>query len=146
MTQIVMPAHTNGPAGALFGGMVMQWIDICAGVAAMRHCGGKVVTASIDRLDFLSPIFVGDVVTLRSRVNFTARTSMELGVQVQTEHPGSEERRATTKAYLTFVYLDEDGKPRPVPPLQLQSDEDRRRYAEAKRRRDERLRLSGRKG
>src|SRR5215470_2236019 len=89
MTQIIMPSHTNGAAGILFGGVVMQWIDICAGVAAMRHAGGPVVTASIDRLDFLSPIELGEIVILQAQVNFVHRTSMEVGCRVETEDPRS---------------------------------------------------------
>src|SRR5689334_13853743 len=100
MTQIVMPTHTNGAAGVMFGGVMMQWIDVCAGVAAMRHAGGSVVTASIDRLDFLGPVHVGDVVVLQSQVNFTHKTSMEVGVRVETEDMRSRARRYTTKAYL----------------------------------------------
>src|SRR6188508_364715 len=103
MTQIVMPMHTNGPAGVMFGGVMMQWIDVCAGVAAMRHAGGSVVTASIDRLDFLTPVHVSEVVMLQAQVNFVSRTSMEVGCKVETEDMRSRSRRRTTKAYLTFV-------------------------------------------
>jgi acyl-CoA hydrolase len=142
MTQIIMPTHTNGVAGVLFGGVVMQWIDVCAGVAAMRHAGGAVVTASIDRIDFLSPIRVGDVVILQSMVNFVHRTSMEVGCRVETEDLRTRERRLTTKAYLTFVATDEQGRPRPVPPLVLATEDDRRRHAAAGERR--RVRLAGR--
>src|SRR5688572_10646214 len=106
MTQIVMPTHTNGVGGVLFGGVVMQWIDVCAGVAAMRHAGGAVVTASIDRLDFLSPIRVGDIVVLQSQVNFVHKTSMEVGCRVETEDPRTRARRYTTKVFLTFVAVD----------------------------------------
>ncbi len=111
MTQIVMPGHTNGAAGILFGGVMMQWIDVCAGVAAMRHAGGPVVTASIDRLDFLVPVRLGEVVVLQARVNYSAKTSMEVGCRVETEDPRTRQRRYTTKAYLTFVAIDSDGKP-----------------------------------
>jgi acyl-CoA hydrolase len=140
MTQIVMPTHTNGVGGILFGGVVMQWIDVCAGVAAMRHTGGAVVTASIDRLDFLSPIRVGDVVILQAQVNFVHRTSMEVGCRVETEDMRSRARRYTTKAYLTFVAIDDRARPRPVPRLVLESDDDRRRHAAAEERRAVRLR------
>src|SRR5206468_2290683 len=140
MTQIVMPAHTNGAGGVLFGGVVMQWIDVCAGVAAMRHAGGAVVTASIDRLDFLSPIRLGDIVILQAQVNFTAHTSMEVGCRVETEDPRTRERRYTTKAYLTFVAVDEGGRPRPCPPVAPETDEDRRRFERAAARRSARLR------
>jgi acyl-CoA hydrolase len=144
MTQIVMPGHTNGLGGVLFGGVLVQWIDVCAGVAAMRHAGGAVVTASIDRLDFLSPVRLGDVVVLQAQVNYARRTSMEVGCRVETEHPLTRERRYTTKAYLTFVAVDGNGRPRGVPALELARDEDRRRYREAEQRRIERLRAAGR--
>lgn len=146
MTQIVMPGHTNGASGVLFGGVLMQWIDVCAGVSAMRHAGGAVVTASIDRLDFISPVRLGDVVILQSRVNFVRRTSMEVGCRVETENPETRERRYTTKAYLTFVAIDKDGRPREVLPLVLEDDEDRRRYAAGEQRRVERLRAAGKDG
>src|SRR6478736_5869905 len=103
MTQIVMPMHTNGVAGVMFGGIMMQWIDVCAGVAAMRHAAGPVLTASIDRLDFLSPVHVGEVVLLQAQVNYVGRTSMEVGCRVDTEEMSSGTRRYVTKAYLTFV-------------------------------------------
>ena len=144
MTQIVMPGHTNGASGILFGGVLMQWIDVCAGVAAMRHSGGAVVTASIDRLDFLEPVRLGDVVVLQAQVNYVHRTSMEVGCRVETEHPLTRDRRYTTKAYLTFVAIDDVGRPRPVSKLQLVSDEDHRRRAAAETRRKERLKAAGR--
>src|SRR5258706_5109498 len=100
-TQIVMPLHTNGAKGIMFGGVMMQWIDVCAGVAAMRHAGGPVVTASIDRLDFIVPVRVGDVVVLQAQVNHGRKTSMEVGCRVETEDLVTRERRYTTKAYLT---------------------------------------------
>jgi len=144
MTQIVMPMHTNGAAGVMFGGIMMQWIDVCAGVAAMRHARCGVVTASIDRLDFLSPVQVGEIVVLQAQVNYVSHTSMEVGCRVETEHMRTGERRYVTKAYLTFVALDERGKPRPLPRLSLESDEDRRRHTDAERRRGDRLRAAGR--
>ena len=139
MTQLVMPLHTNGAAGVLFGGVVMQWIDVCAGVAAMKHAGGKVVTASIDRLDFLSPIQLGDIVILQAQVNYAARTSMEVGCRVETEDPRTGERRYTTKAYLTFVAMGDDGKPRAVEPIAPDNDDERRRFERAEKRRAARL-------
>jgi acyl-CoA hydrolase len=144
MTQIVMPEHTNGMAGVMFGGVMMQWIDVCAGVAAMRQAGGSVVTASIDRLDFLHPVHVGEVVILQAMVNYVSRTSMEVGCRVETEDMQSRSRRYTTKAYLTFVAVDGAGKPRQLPPLTLVSDDDRRRNAQARLRREDRLRAAGR--
>jgi len=144
MTQIVMPMHTNGVAGVMFGGIMMQWIDVCAGVAAMRHASGAVLTASIDRLDFLSPVQVGEIVVLQAMVNYVSRTSMEVGCRVETEHMQTRARRYVTKAYLTFVAIDDHGKPRPIAPLELETDDDRRRHAAAETRRTERLRAAGR--
>jgi acyl-CoA hydrolase len=140
-TQIVMPVHVNGTGSLMFGGIVMQWIDVCAGVAAMRHAGGAVVTASIDRLDFITPIRLGEVVVLQAQVNFASRTSMEVGCRVDTEDPSTRTRRYTTKAYLTFVAVDGEGRPREIPPLLPESEADKRRFAEAQARRQERLRL-----
>ncbi len=144
MTQIVMPMHTNGVAGVMFGGVMMQWIDVCAGVAAMRHASGAVLTASIDRLDFMSPVQVGEVVVLQAQVNYVSRTSMEVGCRVETEDMRAQTRRYVTKAYLTFVAVDEHGKPRSVPRLDLAAEADHRRYAEAEQRRSARLRAAGR--
>lgn len=138
-TQIVMPMHVNGAGGVMFGGIVMQWIDVCAGVSAMRHAGGSVVTASIDRLDFITTIHLGEVVILQSQVNFTSRTSMEVGCRVETEDPRTRQRRYTTKAYLTFVAVDPDGRPRPIQPIAPETDLDRRRFVEGARRREARL-------
>src|SRR5882757_4965006 len=144
MTQIVMPMHTNGVAGVMFGGVMMQWIDVCAGVAAMRHAGGAVLTASIDRLDFLSPVQIGEIVVLQAMVNYVSHTSMEVGCRVETEHMQTRNRRYVTKGYLTFVAIDEYGRPRPVAPLTLETDDDRRRYAAAETRRRERSRAASR--
>jgi acyl-CoA hydrolase len=144
MTQIVMPMHTNGVAGVMFGGVMMQWIDVCAGVAAMRHACGAVLTASVDRLDFLSPVQVGEIVVLQAMVNFVARTSMEVGCRVETEDMRTRTRRYVTKAYLTFVAVDERGRPRPIAPLALETDDDRRRHTAAAARRHVRLRAAGR--
>jgi len=144
MTQIVMPMHTNGMAGVMFGGIMMQWIDVCAGVAAMRHAHGGVLTASIDRLDFLSPVKAGETVVLQAQVNYTSKTSMEVGCRVETEDMRSGIRRYVTKAYLTFVAVDEHGRPRAIEPLRLVSEEDVRRHSDAERRRKERLKAAGR--
>jgi acyl-CoA hydrolase len=144
MTQIVMPMHTNGVAGVMFGGIMMQWIDVCAGVAAMRLARGAVVTASIDRLDFLSPVKVGETVVLQAQVNSASHTSMEVGCRVDTEDMRTGTRRYVTKAYLTFVAVDEHGRPKPIPAIELATDHDRRRHADAERRRKDRLRAAGR--
>src|SRR6188472_4442420 len=146
MTQIVMPTHTNGAAGVMFGGVMMQWIDVCAGVAAMRHAAGGVLTASIDRLDFLSPVRVGEIVVLQAQVNYTGKTSMEVGCRVETEDMMSRVRRYVTKAYLTFVAVDAHGKPRTIGPLELVTEHDRRRLTDAELRRADRLKAAGRTG
>ncbi len=144
MTQIVMPTHTNGAAGIMFGGVMVEWIDVCSGVAAMRHAAGGVLTASIDRLDFLSPVRVGEIVVLHAQVNYTGKTSMEVGCRVETEDMKSGTRRYVTKAYLTFVAVDDVGKPRTITPLTLVTEHDKRRHADAEFRRAERLRAAGR--
>jgi acyl-CoA hydrolase len=139
-----MPMHTNGVAGVMFGGIMMQWIDVCAGVAAMRHAAGAVLTASIDRLDFKSPVQVGEIVVLQAQVNYAARTSMEVGCRVETEDMRTRTMRYVTKAYLTFVGVDERGRPRPIERLSLVTPDDHRRHADAEHRRAARLRASGR--
>jgi acyl-CoA hydrolase len=137
--QLVLPGLTN-VHGTIFGGILMQWIDIAAGIAAARHAGGPVVTASMDRLHFLGPVQLGEVVLLQAQVNFAARTSMEVGVRVLSENQATFERRQTTRAYLTFVAVDEHGRPRPVPPLHPETADERRRQNDARRRRAVRLR------
>lgn len=134
---MVLPGDANS-LGTAFGGKIMQWIDVAAAVAARRHAGCVAVTASMDSLTFHSPIRQGEVVVLRASVNRAWRTSMEVGVRV--EHEGEDGRLThAASAYLTFVAVDREGKPRPVPPVAPQSDEDRRRHVEAERRRARRL-------
>ncbi|MBC8133994.1 MAG: acyl-CoA thioesterase [Deltaproteobacteria bacterium] len=137
--QIVLPGLTN-VHGTIFGGMLMQWIDITAAVAAGRHAGGAVVTASMDRLHFLTPVHLGEVVTLQAQVNFAARTSMEVGVRVFAEGRPGDRRRQATRAYLTFVAVDDLGRPREVPQLMLRTADDKRRFHDAGLRRAVRLR------
>jgi acyl-CoA hydrolase len=136
--QIVLPGLTN-VHGTMFGGALMQWIDVAAAIAAARHAGAAVVTASMDRLHFLLPVKLGAVVIVQAQVNFVAHTSMEVGVRVFAENPITKERVQGTRAYLTLVAVDEQGHPRPVEPLVLESDDDRRRFADAQRRRAVRL-------
>jgi acyl-CoA hydrolase len=135
----VLPGHTNG-MGTLFGGLVMQWIDVAAAIAAARHAGGPVVTASMDRLHFLRPARVDEFVMVRAEVSYAAHTSMEVEVEVLTENPWTGERATTTHAFLTFVAIDEQGRPRPVPALETETAYERRRFQQAARRRTERLR------
>jgi acyl-CoA hydrolase len=138
-TQLVLPGLTN-THGTIFGGILMQWIDIAAGIASARHSGGAVVTASMDRLHFLSPVQLGEIVILQAQVNFAGRTSMEVGVRVFAENQNTFKRRQTTRAYLTFVAVDDQGRPRAVPPLISETAQERRRFKEAQRRRTVRLR------
>jgi acyl-CoA hydrolase len=142
MTQLVLPSHTNS-LDTVFGGTVMSWIDIAAAIAAQRHSNKAVVTASIDQLNFIAPIKKGWVVNLKASVNYTSRTSMEIGVKVEAENPITSELFHTASAYLTFVALGSDGKPSSVPTLDLETDVEKRRFAEAQKRRE--LRLAQRK-
>ena len=138
MTEIVLPSHTN-PLGTAFGGQVMAWIDICAGVAAQRHARQVVVTASMDDLHFRAPIYKGEFVVLKAQVNRSFHTSMEVGVRVEAENPMTGERRHCSSAYLTFVALDADGNRVPIPPLVPETSDEKRRYEEAAERRRYRL-------
>jgi len=137
--QLVLPGLTN-THGTIFGGILMQWIDIAAGISAGRHAGGPVVTASMDRLHFITPVNLGEIVTLQAQVNFAAHTSMEVGVRVLAETQPGGARRQATRAYLTFVAVDDAGRPRPVPPLKTGTAEEKRRFEDASHRRAERLR------
>ncbi len=142
MTEIVLPQHTN-PAGVIFGGVVMSWIDIAAAIASARHCKANVATASIDAMDFIKPIHLGWIVTLRAKVNRVWNTSMEVGVQVSAENPRTAEHYHTATAYLTMVALDENKQPAKVAEFEPQSDDERRRFRQAGERRA--LRLAARK-
>jgi acyl-CoA hydrolase len=126
-------------AGFVHGGAVMRMCDEAAGIAAIRHCGLRVVTAAMDRMTFVSPIRIAELVTCRAQVNAAWNTSMEVGVRVEAENPRSGEMRHTSTAYLTMVAIDEDGEPTPVPPLVPESDEEVRRNEEAELRRANRL-------
>lgn len=138
MTQMILPSDAN-PLNAAFGGRVLEWIDICAAVAAQRHCRQVVVTASMDDLHFHSAIRVGWIAILKARVLAAFRTSMEVGVTVTAENPLTGERHTATSALLTFVALSADGKPSPVPPVLPETDDEKALYAEAKERREKRL-------
>ena len=138
MTELVLPSDSNA-LGTAFGGRIMQWLDLAAAVACQRHCRSRVVTAQVDDLAFVAPIKLGMCVELRARVNAVFRTSMEAGVHVESEDPLTGERRHVCSAYLTFVAQDDTGRPIPVPPLQLETAEDRRREEDARHRRSLRL-------
>lgn len=138
MAQQMNPEDAN-PAGNVHGGVIMKFIDTAAGIVAMRHARTNVVTASIDRLDFHNPVFVGDLVTFRASINMVGKTSMEVGVRVASENLVTGEIRHTASAYLTFVALDKSSRPAEIPPLILDSEEERRRNNEAMERRKTRV-------
>ncbi len=137
--EMVLPNDAN-PLGNILGGRVMHLIDITAAIAAQRHSRSQVVTASIDEVDFHHPIKVGQLIKLKAAVNFAGRTSMEVGVKVFSEDTMTGEQQHTSSAYLTFVALNEDGHPSLVPGLKPESENQIRRYKEARARRDRRLR------
>ncbi|BDG06946.1 acyl-CoA thioesterase [Anaeromyxobacter paludicola] len=138
MTELVMPSDANR-LGTAFGGKVVSWVDLAAGVAAQRHTRTPCVTASIDQLSFLSPIHVGDVVILRARVNAVFGSSMEIEVEVEAEETTTGERRPCLDAFLTFVSLGADGKPQRAPMLLAVTEDELRRQADAQERRAARL-------
>lgn len=142
ISYVMLPQDAN-PAGNVHGGVVMKLIDTAAGVVAIRHARCNVVTASIDRLDFHYPVFVGNLLTIKASLNWVGTTSMEVGARVETENLVTGEIRHTASAYLTFVALDENGKPRKIPPMKLTSKECARRQAEAAER--QRIRLDEKK-
>jgi acyl-CoA hydrolase len=135
---LLMPEHAN-PHGTAFGGVIMAWIDMIASMAAQRHSGKEVVTASIDSLIFKEPINVGDHVVLKASVNYVGRTSMEVGVRVIREDPYSHKEAIATTSHLTFVALDENKRPTAIAPILPETAEEKRRYENAK------LRVQGRK-
>jgi acyl-CoA hydrolase len=144
MTEIVLPNDAN-PLNSLLGGRLMHWIDLAGAMAAHRHSRAYVVTASIDHMDFLVPVRVGDFVVLRSSVNRVFHTSMEVGVKVWVEYYRSEESRHVSSAYLTFVAVDVAGNRLPVPPVIPETEEEKRRYDGAARRREIRRAESARR-
>jgi len=135
MAEIVLPNDAN-PLGALLGGRLMHWIDLAGAMAAHRHSRHYVVTASIDHLDFLVPVRVGDLVILRSSVNRVFRTSMEVGVKVWVENYISDSSHHVSSAYLTYVAVHREGCRLPVPAVVPEDDEEQRRYEDAGRRRE----------
>ncbi len=144
MTEIVLPNDTN-PLNALLGGRLMHWIDLAGAMAAHRHSRSYVVTASVDHMDFLVPVRVGDFVILRSSVNRVFNTSMEVGVKVWTEKYLAEERLHVSSAYLTFVAIDAARNRVVVPPVIPETEDEKRRYEGAERRRAARRAESARR-
>lgn len=140
MREMVMPGHTN-PQGTIFGGMVMSWIDIAAAMCSSRHCNRPVVTVHVDEINFLHPIKVGSHVLIKASMNYVGNTSMIIGVKVISENPYTGKVIQTTRAYLTFVALDEDGSPTQVPELKPETEQETRRFENAKKRVESRKRL-----
>jgi acyl-CoA hydrolase len=126
-------------AGNVHGGVIMHLCDEVAGIAAVRHSGQRVVTAGMDRMTFLHPVYVGNLVTVKAMVNAAWRSSMEVGVRVEAEHVRTGEITHTSTAYLTMVALDEEGRPAAVPPIAPETVDEHRRAREAQLRRDNRL-------
>ena len=137
-TQLMMPQHAN-VLGNVFGGVILSMMDTAAAIAAIRHARRPCVTASVDRVDFRESVHIGDLVIMKATVNYVGRTSMEVGVRVETEHLLTGVRTHTNSCYLTFVAIDENGKPVEVPPIKPETPEQIRRYEAAKQRRARRL-------
>jgi len=133
-----MPQHANN-LGHVFGGVILSMMDRTAAVAAIRHARKSCVTVSIDRVDFREPIHLGDLVIMRASVNFAGRTSVEVGVRVEAEDLITGIRRHTNSCYMTFVAVDPDGRPIPVPPVIPETEDEKRRHAAAQERRRIRL-------
>ena len=145
MNQLVLPTHANA-LGTVFGGQIMAWIDVCAALSSMRHARMQCVTASMDAMDFLVPIRIGDVVRMQSMVNYVGRTSLEIGVRVEAGKPTAGALEHAASAYLTFVALGADGKPTAVRPLICETEQELLRAREGEARRANRLALAAARG
>lgn len=148
ISELMMPHHAN-IMGNVFGGVILALVDKVAAVAAIRHARRQCVTVSVDKVDFREPIKVGELVTAYARVNFAGRTSMEVGVKVIAENVLTGDRRHTNSCYLTYVALDDHGKPTRVAPIVPETDDEKRRYVRAQQRRTNRvmeMRYEGGKG
>jgi acyl-CoA hydrolase len=135
----MLPSDAN-PMGNVHGGTILKQVDTAAGVTALRHARMNTVTASIDRMDFYNPVYVGNLLTLRASVNFVGKTSMEIGVRIEAENLTSGKITHTGSCYLTYVAIDENGLPAQVPEIIPETPEEKRRWEAGKRRREERLR------
>ncbi len=143
--RIMMPTDAN-PAGNVYGGSILKYIDEVASIVAFRHTRCNVVTASIDRMDFLAPMHVGDILILKAAINFTGRTSMEVGVRVEGENPHTGAVVHAGSCYLTMVAIDDHGRPTQAPPVTPSNDEERAWFENGRQRREERLRVRERLG
>jgi len=137
MHQLILPNDTN-LLGNVLGGRVMHLMDMCAAMSAYKHARTAVVTASVDRLDFLAPAKMGEIMILKSSVNYTGKSSMEVGVRIESENPKTGDIYHTSSAYLTFVSLNENGKPKRVDNINPENDNEIRRFNEGKIRHEER--------
>ncbi len=137
MTVVMLPSDAN-PKGNVFGGVILKHIDLIAGVVAKRHSRTNIVTASIDRVNFLKPVFIGNALILYARINYVHRSSMEIEVTVEAEDLETGVRAVTGTAFVTCVALDENGRPTPVPELLLESEEDKRKFSEGEARMEQR--------
>ncbi len=137
ITEFMMPGQVNN-LGHVFGGVLLSLVDRAAAVTAMRHARQPCVTVSINQVDFKEPIYAGELVVCSARVNYVGRTSMEIGVRVVTEHPMTGHQRHTNDCFLTFVAIDENHRPSPVPGLELTTDEEKERFEDGRRRRENR--------
>ena len=137
MHELILPNDTN-LLGNVLGGRVMHLMDMCAAMSAYKHARTAVVTASVDRLDFLAPAKMGEIMILKSSVNYTGISSMEVGVRIESENPKTGDIYHTSSAYLTFVSLNENGKPKQVDEIKPENDIEIRRFNEGKIRHEER--------
>ena len=138
MHELILPNDTNN-LDTVFGGKVMQYMDLCAAMSAYKFARTAVVTASVDRLDFLAPARVGDMLILKSSVNYSHNSSMEVGVRIDAENVKTGKRHHTATAYLTFVSLDEEGNSQKVPNIIPESEDEKRRYREGEQRHAQRV-------
>jgi len=138
MAELMMPQHAN-VMGNVFGGVILALVDRVAAVCAIRHARRQCVTVSVDKVDFREPIHVGELITAFSRVNFAGKTSMEVGVKIVAENVLTGVKRHTNSCYVTYVALDDDGRPTEVPPIVPVTADEKRRYERAARRRAARV-------
>ena len=143
MSELVSPNHTN-TLGNLMGGNLLYMMDMCAGIVSQRHANRTCVTASVDHVEFVSPVKLGEVVHLEGHINRAFRTSMEIEIEVWAENPQARTRTSTNRAFYTMVALDEDLRPTPIPAIEPANDAERAQYDAAERRRQLRLILAGR--
>ena len=138
IAQIMYPEHAN-PNGNVHGGNLLKLVDQAASIVAVRHTRLNCVTASLDRMDFISPVYIGNLIIVRASLNYVSRTSMEVGVRVEAECLRTGTHTHVGSAYLTFVALDDDDNPTEVPQLLTENDDEKRRFEEAKKRKENRM-------